>query len=116
MPMFLTFVRVCRDICDSLRIVEVAVPSYTTGTAFASDSEAMDAYRVLYQQNGPVLRLLQAMLMLLSRAAAEHRGVKHMPVTPCTFLLLYPILRGVLLLPHVMPGTEHTFHLLDRWV
>lgn len=78
----------------------------------------MDAYRVLYDHSGPLLRLLQSLLMLLSRAAAEHRGsgAKPLPVTPCTFLMLYPILRGVLLLPHVMPGTEHTFHLLDRWV
>jgi hypothetical protein len=92
------------------------VPSHTVpGPAFASDEEGMDAYRALYQYSGPLLRLLQSLLMLLSRSAAEHRGAKHFPVQPSTFLLLYPVLRGVLLLPHVMPGTEHTFHLLDRW-
>lgn len=58
--------------------------------------------------------------MVLSRAAAEHRGAgaahgpTRYPVLPGTFLLLYPVLRGILLLPHTMPGTEHTFHLLDR--
>jgi hypothetical protein len=93
------------------------VPSHTMpGPAFPSDTEGMDAYRALYQYSGPLLRLLQSLLMLLSRSAAEHRGAKHFPVQPSTFLLLYPVLRGVLLLPHVMPGTEHTFHLLDRWV
>lgn len=111
--------------------METHVPSYTlantknsaddTNTrrdgAFASDAEAMDAYRALYQHSGPLLRLLQSLLMLLSRAAGEHRGSgpKHYPLQPCTFLLLYPVIRGVLLLPHVMPGTEHTFHLLDRY-
>jgi hypothetical protein len=106
-----------RDLCDSLRLVETHVPSHTQpGPAFASDEEGMDAYRALYQYSGPLLRLLQSLLMLLSRSAAEHRGAKHFPVQPSTFLLLYPVLRGVLLLPHVMPGTEHTFHLLDRWV
>mmetsp|Transcript_90926 Transcript_90926/g.177994 ORF Transcript_90926/g.177994 Transcript_90926/m.177994 type:complete len:3046 (+) Transcript_90926:19-9156(+) len=103
-----------RIIADSLRIIERAVPSYTLSSGFASDEEALEAYREVYQQSGPVLSILQALLVLLSRSAAEHRGgAKHFPVSPCTFLLLYPVLRGVLLLPHVMPGTEHTFHLLD---
>ena len=103
-----------RDICDSLRIVERAVPSYTLQAEFTTEEEGMDAYRSVYAQSGPLLRLLQSLLMLLSRSAAEHRGAKHFPVLPCTFQLLYPVLRGILLLPHVMPGTEHTFHLLDR--
>ena len=106
-----------RIIADSLRIIERAVPSYTLSSGFASDEEALEAYREVYQQSGPVLSILQALLVLLSRSAAEHRGgAKHFPVSPCTFLLLYPVLRGVLLLPHVMPGTEHTFHLLDRYI
>ena len=79
----------------------------------------MDAYRALYQQAGPVLRLLQSLLMQLSRAAAEVRSsasnstATPYPLLPSTFLLVYPVLRAILLLPHTMPGTEHTFHLLD---
>ena len=77
-------------------------------------------YRKLYVQSGPVLRLLQSLLMVLSRAAAEHRSGAassgQYPILPVTFMLLYPVLRGILMLPHTMPGTEHTFHLLDRSV
>jgi hypothetical protein len=110
------FLLFCRDICDSLRIIETLVPS----TGALTESEAMDIYRKLYPQSGPVLRLLQSLLMVLSRAAAEQRGqgvhavTGRYPVLPCTFLLLYPVLRGILMLHHTMPGTEHTFHLLDR--
>lgn len=104
----------CRDICDSRRITESIIPSNTALTA----ETGLEAYRQLYSQSGPILRLLQCLLMVLSRAAAEHRGAAHgatrYPVLPGTFLLLYPVLRGILLLPHTMPGTEHTFHLLDR--
>ena len=28
-------------------------------------------------------------------------------------MLLYHILRGILYIPHTMPGAEHTFHLLN---
>jgi len=112
---FTPFPPLNRDICDSLRIIETLIPS----TGSISEAEALDIYRRLYQQSGPVLRLLQSLLMVLSRAAAEHRsgGVAgHYPILPVTFLLLYPVLRGILMLPHTMPGTEHTFHLLDRYI
>ena len=100
-----------------MRIVESLIPS-TSGTL--TDAEALEMYRKLYVQSGPVLRLLQSLLMVLSRAAAEHRSGAassgQYPILPVTFMLLYPVLRGILMLPHTMPGTEHTFHLLDRYV
>ena len=113
-----------RDICNSLRIVETVFPfpstsavDYSTSSTL-TESEGMEIYRELYKQSGPVLQLLQALLMVLSRSAAEHRASHSTayPVQACTFLLVYPVLRGILLLPHTMPGTEHTFHLLDRLI
>ena len=35
------------------------------------------------------------------------------PYSSGSFMLLYHILRGILYIPHTMPGAEHTFHLLN---
>lgn len=68
----------------------------------------MTAYRMLYAQSGPVLRILQSLLVILSRAKTSVS-----PISSCTFMMLFPILRGILYIPHTMPGSEHTFHLLS---
>jgi hypothetical protein len=76
-----------------------------------SEDQALDAYRAIYSSSGPVLRLLQTLLVVLSRA---HNHAAAYPLSVPTILLVFPVLRALLLLPNTMPGTEHSFHLLER--
>lgn len=128
-----------RDICDAVRIIEtsfgvihsgmlhcidshVSISSSSDGNiataASLSEEDGMDIYRSVSQQSGPVLRLLQSLLSLLTRNSNSNHSASSStngyPILPSTFLLLFPVMRGLLLLPHTMPGSEHTFYLLDR--
>lgn len=82
---------------DSLRVV----------LGVEADWTAQDAFRHINKLNGPVLRLL--------RGAQLHVSRGH-PLLPSSVQLLYPVLREVLRLPTVIPGSEVAFFLLDRLV
>ena len=49
-----------------------------------------------------------------SNSSSDSRGGGGIyPYSAGSFMLLYHILRGILYIPHTMPGAEHSFHLLN---
>jgi len=72
------------------------------------------------------LRLLQVLLVQFNRNSLKHSKLSNSssnsdnrggggvyPYSAGSFMLLYHILRGILYIPHTMPGAEHSFHLLN---
>ena len=110
----------------------VSLSSSSTSQNEWTEDEALDAYRSTYNQSGPILRLLQVLLVQFNRKnASKHSkltssressssgsdsrggGGGIYPYSAGSFMLLYHILRGILYIPHTMPGAEHSFHLLN---
>lgn len=89
-------------------------------------ADAVDGdYSVSAAQREPIIRVLQNLLSIISRntwnrtlpaatAAAASAPVFERQLEPTTFLMLFPVMRHVLALPYVLPGAEHTLHILDR--
>ncbi|KAJ1428246.1 armadillo-type protein, partial [Ochromonadaceae sp. CCMP2298] len=107
------YVHITGDLCAALRVVAMLEGGGGSGGSSGGGSEEKNiaSYRALQAQSGPILGLLQSLLIALPRAAA--RRPTEMPLQPSSLLLVFPVLRAVLALPHTLPGTEHAFHLLD---
>ncbi len=107
----------CRDLVDSLRAVlaNIDLDALDAGEEEAGGSP-QDVYRSVNKVCGPVLRLLRGAQIFVSRllAATEEVRPGASVVSWSTLHLLFPVVRGVLSLQAVIPGTEMAFYLLDR--
>ena len=105
-----------RDLADSLRITAtVALKPLTRKDNLQSQ------YKEMLGLAAPVQRLLRSVQTHLSRmqshSHSEVRGAhRERRLLPSTVHLLFPVLRGLLGLPTMLPGCDFTFMILDSYV
>lgn len=102
-----------RDLADSLRITAtVALKPLTR------KDNSQSLYKEMLGLSAPVQRLLRSVQTHLSRMQSqshnEERGAhREHRLLPSTVHLLFPVLRGLLGLPTMLPGCDFTFMILD---
>lgn len=102
-----------RDLADSLRITAtVALRPLTR------KDNLQGQYKEMLGLAAPMQRLLRSVQTFLSRMQShshnEERGAqKEHRLLPSTVHLLFPILRGLLGLPTILPGCDFSFMILD---
>jgi hypothetical protein len=101
-----------RDLADSLRITA------TVSLRPLARRETQDAlYKEMLGLGAPLQRLLRTVQTHLSRIQSQsqqqHRQPKQHALLPSTVHLLFPVLRGLLGMPTMLPGCDFTFMVLD---
>jgi hypothetical protein len=105
-------VTAARDLADSLRI---------TATVSLRPLARRETQDVLYKEmlglGAPLQRLLRTVQTHLSRTQSQsqqqHRQPKQHALLPSTVHLLFPVLRGLLGMPTMLPGCDFAFMVLD---
>lgn len=101
-----------RDLADSLRI---------TATVSLRPLARRETQDVLYKEmlglGAPLQRLLRTVQTHLSRMQSQQQQQHKLPrqhaLLPSTVHLLFPVLRGLLGMPTLLPGCDFTFMVLD---
>lgn len=101
-----------RDLADSLRITA------TVSLRPLARRETLDVlYKEMLGLGAPLQRLLRTIQTHLSRTQSQqqqqHRVPKEHALLPSTVHLLFPVLRGLLGMPTMLPGCDFTFMVLD---
>lgn len=99
-----------RDLADSLRITA------TVSLRPLARRETQDVlYKELMGLGAPLQRLLRTVQTHLSRTQSQHQHKlpKQHALLPSTVHLLFPVLKGLLSMPTLLPGCDFTFMVLD---
>jgi hypothetical protein len=96
-----------RDLADSLRITA------TVSMRPVSRKVTRDGlYKELLSLAAPLQRLLRSVQIHLSRQQARKAPTQHL-LLPSTVHLLFPVLKGLLTQPSLLPGCDFAFMILD---
>jgi hypothetical protein len=99
---------------DALRVVSQQ-SAVAAEPAVLTEEDLQEAYRRISRLSAPILRLLRAVQMALNRGTSFTESVSNRTFLPSTVHILLPVILEILVLQAVIPGTEMTFYLLDKY-